>query len=329
MTKYEIVIPVGNKDVKFVPRVVDCITRCLSGYNSIYILTAERNIPKLRTLLRDYDECIIIDEDKLINGLSFESIRTLLHRYSPQNVNLTGWYFQQFLKYGFAFSDYCSDYYLTWDADTLPLAPIVFFEKDHILFNPKHEYNPNYFKTIEKILGIGKVADYSFISENMMFSKDIVRRMLKEIEAKDINNLGWIEKIISVCDFSDNYPAFSEFETYGSYCYSYYPRLYKRRYLNTFREAGMISGRFISEKRLRILSFDIDTASFELRHEPLFPYNYPQMLDRIFKYVSMSPIKLVRKIINKYIRIKTNNSVNEGDFLCRLPPRKNKFVYDD
>lgn len=322
MPIYDIVIPVGSKDVNFVQRVVDCISRCLSGYNSIYILTAERNIPKLRTLLKDYDECIIIDEDKLINGLTFESIRNLLHRYSPQNINLTGWYFQQFLKYGFALSDYCSDYYLTWDADTLPLAPIVFFEKDHILFNPKHEYNPNYFKTIEKILGIGKVADYSFISENMMFVKDIVRRMLKEVEAKDKNNLGWIEKIISACDFSDNYPAFSEFETYGSYCYLNYPGLYEKRHLNTFREAGMISGRFISEKRLRILSFDIDTASFELRHEPLFPYNYSQVLNRIFKCISISPIKMFRKIINKFGRIKAKKIVNENDILCRLPPKR-------
>ena len=171
----------------------------------------------------------------------------------------------------FARSQFARDYYLSWDADTLPLSTIDFFINDNILFNPKKEYHENYFRTINKLLGLEKVYADSFISESMMFKVDIVEELLDRIDQVGNGVEDWIERIISACDFLDGEPSFSEFETYGTYCCHKYPGLYISRYLNTFREAGMICGREISETQLFDMSFDLDMASFEKRHSPFFP----------------------------------------------------------
>ena len=43
--------------------------------------------------------------------------------------------------------------------------------------------------------------------------------------------------------------------------------------MNTFRCGGYIQGYNITDAKLQEISFDTDTISFEIRHEPLFPYN--------------------------------------------------------
>ncbi len=92
------------------------------------------------------------------------------------------------------------------------MAPISFFEDEHLLFNPKKEYNPNDFRTIERLFGYGKQMEYSFIAENMMFSKNIVCEMLAEIEESDVEGVTWLEKILHASNLDDSMPAFSEFE---------------------------------------------------------------------------------------------------------------------
>lgn len=319
MKNFDVIIPVARKDLSFLPRVVDYLDRCIEGINKIYVLTANKNVIKLQHKLTSFRKCVLIDENSLVEGLNFNRVSLLLDKYAKDKHIRVGWYYQQFLKFAFAESNYCSDYYLSWDADTLPLAPIKFFSEDHILFNPKGEYNPNYFKTINNLLGFGKVADFSFISENMMFKSTIVREMLNDIEKASTQKYDWIEEILSSCDFSSAMPAFSEFETYGSYCFVRHPGLYEKRHLNTFREAGMICGRRISESRLRLLSFDLDVASFEISHEPAFPLNIPHLIARIRKNMFISPLKLFSKIKRK-MENKGEHVVE--DTLYRLPPKK-------
>lgn len=83
----------------------------------------------------------------------------------------------------------------------------------------------------------------------MMFNVSIVKEMLETIaKEKKSNGETWVEKIMLACDFSDKRGnLFSEFETYGNYCIKYHPELYGTRQLNTFRAAGLISGRHITK----------------------------------------------------------------------------------
>lgn len=327
MCKFDVIIPVGPKDVRFVLRVVDFLSRCLEGVNHIYILTAAGNFQKVEKRISKWGElCVLVDENKLLPGLSLDVVDEMLKKYSPIKNLSAGWYFQQFLKLGFAQSKYCKDYYLSWDADTLPLAPIKFVENGHLLFNPKNEYNLNYFKTIERLFGYGKQTNFSFISENMIFSQKIVCEMLAEIEKAALDGNTWMEKILRACDLDNPMPAFSEFETYGTYFSVNYPDLYKPRYLNTFREAGYICGRNISEDKLRVMSFDLDTASFEMAHAPMFPYNFPHIVLKIKECLkrikSMDFNELIIRIRRKLIHRQNADEQIMINQIYRLPQRK-------
>lgn len=277
---FDVIIPVGANDVSFVSKVVSYIMQNIKGVNSIYIITSLCYVSKLRQNLKVYSNCIVLNEDTLVSSLSLKRIQSIIVERGGYKLR-SGWYFQQFLKLAFAYSKYCGDYYLSWDADTLPLSDIVFFEGDNILFNPKKEYHAPYFVALERLLGFGKVYEHSFIAEHMMFSRKIVCEMLDAIEKSKIEGTDWIDRILNACDFKKHTGDFSEFETYGSYCYVKYPELYKPRHLNTFREAGYISGRFIDSNRLANMSFDLDTASFEMQHFPRFPYSFPNIIWKI------------------------------------------------
>lgn len=319
---FDVIIPVGNNDVSFVARVVDFINRCFIDAETIYIITSKKNINKVRKHVRKSSDCVIIEEDQLLMGLSIERVGSLLRAKTEKTIS-PGWYFQQFLKFAFARSNYCKNYYLSWDADTLPLAPIQFFNNGHPLFNPKKEYNPNYFKTIKNLLGYDKVIEDSFIAEHMLFDGKIVREMLDKIESSDIFGSDWIEKVINACDFNNVMPAFSEFETYGTYCFTNYPNMYQRRHLNTFREAGFICGRNIDENRLRIMSFDIDTASFEMRHAPMFPYNIPNITYKIKLFFIKCSKKKISDLCTLIFQRKNRQMKRKemDDIIYRLPDK--------
>ena len=320
---FDVIIPLGPEDVGFLPRVIDFLFRCIKGIRFVYIITATTNIVKLNDRLSKYDKCKLIDENTLVTDLSYQRVNSLLKQYAPDRVGRTGWYLQQFLKMGFAKTVLSDSYYLSWDSDTLPLAPIAFFDEDKILYNPKYEYNPNYFVSIKRLIGIDKMCERSFISESMMFSAVYMRELIEKIEKSDVKGDDWIEKIIAAGDYANPLPAFSEFETYGNYCMAYHPGVYKPRHLNTFREAGFIAGRNISEKILREMSFDLDIVSFELFHQPAFPYNLPYIVRKAVKmWKKIFCMGILGFVVNLASLQKQNNSagiIEKRKVKYRLP----------
>lgn len=296
---YDVIIPVAYKDSGFVWRVIKYIRKCMPEADHIYVLTAEKNFKYLKNI--NDGNTSILNENEICNGLTFEIISNYLED-AKANTG-TGWYFQQFLKFGFALSKYAKKYYLSWDADTLPLAHIEFINDGKAMFTMKSEYNPNYFKTIHKLLGIKKQTEGSFIAEHMLFDKEIVKELIQKIESSNVEGKDWMQKIIKACDFTDPMPCFSEFETYGTYVLATHTNIYTMRKLNTFRYGGYIRGRQISDKMLRRFSFDVDTMSFELRMRPTFPANIPNLLIslkvKLHKAYEMGGKSTVYKIIDK------------------------------
>ena len=83
---------------------------------------------QLRNYLKTEDNVVFIDENRLYPGLSFKGVRDFFESNNLP-VSLTGWFLQQFLKLAYAFI--CEDdYYLTWDADTIPLNPISMLNEE-------------------------------------------------------------------------------------------------------------------------------------------------------------------------------------------------------
>lgn len=278
--KLDVLIPVAQKDVSFVKNVVTYVNRYIVECENIYVVTNKKNFHRLQHLQK-FSNVELLDENALVPELSFSIVHECMKRNGEKRLNSVGWYFQQLLKYAFAKSKWAKEYYLTWDADTIPLGELSFFDGERPLFTRKIENHEPYFNTMKRILGFGKLVDYSFIAEHMVFNVQVMNEMLGAI-SDYVGSKGdtWVEKIMSACDFTDKRGnLFSEFETYGNYCVKYHPDLYGTRQLNTFRAAGLIQGRHITEKMLRRLGMDVTIASFELQDAP-FPYNISWYMTR-------------------------------------------------
>ncbi len=220
---------------------------------------------------------LIVDENTLIpfndvHNCMAEKLQDILKgREMPRAV--TGWYYQQFLK--MQYSAVCKDeYYMVWDGDTIPCREIKMFQPEtgKPYLDLKHEYHPEYFETITRILpGFRKVIERSFISEHMLIRPDIMQSLIKDIEKNDsIPGTKFWEKIInSIPAEKITDSSFSEFETYGTYVAIKYPDVYKLRDWHSFRLGSQFfSIESITDRDFEWLGKDFDAISFE-KNQPM------------------------------------------------------------
>ena len=271
--EYNIIIPVVYKDYSFLKKTLRYVCKNLNA-KMVYILTDKRMASHLPSEILLNARCKVIDENSILEGLTYQAIHSLIKSQGREHTN-TGWFFQQFLKMGFSLSHHCdTDYYLSWDADTIPLCPIPFFtEEGNPYFTMKTEYHKPYFEAIHRLLGLEKSNSRSYIAEHMMFNKNVMQELLEKIDLSDIEGNVWYEKIMNVIvpeTVSTN--SFSEFETYGTYCNTYYPNLYVERQIPSYRLGGLIQGRFVSDRIIERLASDANVASFEIYERPPFPW---------------------------------------------------------
>ena len=186
----------------------------------------------------------------------------------PLSRGVTGWYYQQFLKMQYAFT--CKDeYYMVWDGDTVPCRTINMFNEQtgQPFLDLKHEYHPEYFETMGKLLpGFKKVIERSFISEHMLMRKDIMISLINDIEKNDsIEGTRFWEKIINCIEPEKIFDSsFSEFETYGTYVALKYPDVYRLREWHSFRLGGSFFDiNTICDRDFEWLAKDFDAISFE------------------------------------------------------------------
>lgn len=300
MINYDIIICVGWKDVFIVRKTIKYIRKNLSA-NMIYLIMNEYDGQYFHSQFCKEYKVIILDEDKLIPNLTFKSLNEYIQEHNPRLS--TGWYFQQFLKIGFALSTFAQKYYLIWDADTLPLSKIPFEENGKLLFTAKKEFHQPYFSLIEKLWGLKKVNNFSYIAEHMIIQTSIMKEMIRNLNAED----KWYIKIMDSISKNELY-GFSEFESYGTYVYHKYPQLYKERTLNTWRNAGVIFGRTISDKDIDKLSIDLDIISLESWCGCFFFSNIKAKLlefklkYRRYRYMKKEGITIKRSLISNIIR---------------------------
>lgn len=281
----DIVICIAKRDFRIIKKTVRYVRMYLQDQEDNIFLIAPSVINKCySSQWKKKNNVTFICEDELAPGLSFQSVKKcqLNHFKCPLH---TGWYLQQFLKMGFALSKYVKEHYLIWDSDTIPLREISFFEGGKYFLAAKTEINQPYFDTMKRLLGFGKLEDFSFIAEHMVIETSIMKELINKIASSDLPGTLWFEKILNATSGVDE-SAFSEFETYGNYCSKFHPGLYKIRELRTLRECGMLFGRGVSDSELMLLSkMGFDTASFEYYHIPPFPRSlinkYERFLEKI------------------------------------------------
>jgi len=276
----DVLICLGQKDVFFVRKTVREIRKFVCFDGTIFVITSSRLFKFFTEGWLKKNRVILIDEDKMLEGLSLGGVQTCLKNHFTCEFH-PGWYFQQFLKMGFALTDFAKESFLIWDADTIPLRKLEFTNSEgRYLFTMKEENNSPYFETNQRLLKFGKVNKSSFIAEHMPIDTTIMCLLIQEIEKSPVYGASWFEKIINATTGIDKF-AFSEFETYGTYCQLYHPDIFRERPLRTLREAGMLYGRGVRQIELYQLSkMGFDTASFEAYHIPLFPHNLYNWVER-------------------------------------------------
>lgn len=259
---FDVIIPVKSTDLDNIQAVIKNVKRFIVGAKNIIIITntkkLDENIPEIHN-----NDVQILDENKIIDGLSFTAVKNAIAQYHGDQSS-SGWYLQQFIKLGY--SEICKDdYYLVWDADTVPLREIGFFdESGRPIFDLKREYHWQYFASIAKLFPeLNKEINLSYISEHMLFDKRVCEDMLDRIKSNEaLEGESFWERILSACKLIGHPRSFSEFELFGTFCHHYHPGLYSFRKLSTLRPAALYFGT-PDEKGLEKLGHDFDTISIE------------------------------------------------------------------
>ncbi len=242
------------------------------------------------------DQCSIpvieyLDEDTVVPGLSLAAVKHCIKAHGG-NGDRAGWYFKQLLLLAYATQPSPYRYYLVWDTDTIPVRPLTFFdETGRVLMTTKKELHATYFRTMEQLIGIGKVAHDSFIAEHMMFERPHVVRLLNcimnHVSINDSENDAhkescneffntpldapkffdaqkFIEAIIGAIKPEElDASGFSEYETYGSFMYHTARERIASRELPSMRLGSSFFDRPPTTTQLFALSRHYYWASFE------------------------------------------------------------------
>ena len=302
----KIVIPIKADDMQVVLKNLEHYQRFLQFDNLIVVTSG-----KLEEAVEKYKNIKIIDEDTLIEGLTFVALKKYLDQLGA--IGRTGWYFQQFLKLGYALKTE-DEYYMIWDADTVPIKPIeIFDEKGQPFFDIKTEYHKPYFETMKRLLNIEKTIDGSFISEHMLFKTSFVREMIDEIQMINPSQ-PWFFNVIDAIDKEDlPFSGFSEYETYGTYVVNKHPGFYNLREFDSVRCGKKIFGELPREEVCRWLSNEYSTISFENSQDYLYRfkgYNNEDFRNKVRPHVFVPraekiadtigiPVYFVKKVLRK------------------------------
>ena len=207
----DVIIPAIKSDLGMLGKCIEGLRRFVSdGVNNIYLVAPKDEEIKA---FCNANRLVYVDEKEFM-GFSKDD-------FSIGNDKRNGWLYQQLIKLN---SDKLAttDNFLVFDADHVLIQPHTFFDGKNYHFYVSEEFHEPYFNAIGKLFGgkYHKLIDKSFISDKMMFNKEILANMKKEIE--EINNEPWIDAIIKSYD-QESFCGFSEFETYGTYFISNRP----------------------------------------------------------------------------------------------------------
>jgi uncharacterized protein DUF6492 len=234
------------------------------SFGRLHVIASSRNFAGFRRVLGD--EVELVDEDLLIPEMTLAELQKLP---LPGFPRMAGWYFQQLLKFAFCFQKTEEDYFLIWDADTVPLRPLEFFdESGRMLFTMAEEEHTPYFDTYRKLLREEPRREFSFISQHMIVQKSVLREMLAKIEANFPGGDPWAWKIMRHLEGANPH-LFSEYETLGHYVKNNYPSRAAYRKLDWLREGSLQIGGKPSKLALEKLGQKYDFAAFESREMPL------------------------------------------------------------
>jgi hypothetical protein len=213
MTKYDIVLVAHEKDFGNLKFIIEQAETNLVDSENIHLILSERtpytDLELLKTLtkkpvyIHKESDVLQIDRSRL--------------KYRPN------WIYQMLLKMLQNVTQ--NENFLIIESDCVILQPVSFFDNDKTTFYLCRDQNHQpYFNFNNKILGIGREYNHSFISEFMMYNKSKVKEMITKAGCN--NTEEFVNLIYNTVDV-DCYPA--DYELYGNFCYKFFPNEFEVR----------------------------------------------------------------------------------------------------
>ena len=229
-----------------------------------FVVCGVSNEARLRDALGADARVRFVDEDSVEPDIS----RPVLDAYLTGRIGSSaraGWYLQQFAKMSLCVRPGMADAVLLWDADTVLLRPLEFFDRDVALVHPARERHAPYFRLMNDVLHIPTSADFSFVAEHLMVRRSFMAEMIGHLGP------GWPRRILDGIDTADlGESGFSEYETYGNFVAWKHPGTIRLRRIAHLRTAAKWFGARPLDRDLSCLArAGYTTATFEAWHRPL------------------------------------------------------------
>jgi hypothetical protein len=212
--KYDIVIVSHEKDFNNIKFIVEHAQKNLE-FESVHLILSEReeyqDLDLLKTLT---DKPVYKHKESDILKIDRSRIK---HR--------PNWIYQMLLKIFQNVTE--NDNFLIIESDCIILKKLDFFENDKTTFYLcRDQDHLPYFEFSNKILGIGREYNHSFISEFIMYDKEMISDLLRKCNCNDVYDFLELiyDNVTPTC-----YPA--DYELYGNFCYKFHPDKFQTKNL--------------------------------------------------------------------------------------------------
>jgi hypothetical protein len=203
----DVFIPLHEKDLKVLPACVASLRRYVEPHAARIIVIPRSDDLRTHPAIRRMGV-------ETLSELDFGELtpRAAMPEIMVKGKLRTGWYFQQFIKWGVRrFSRTPS--YLVMDADTVLIAPLVVSRAGQPVFDQTAQHHSPYFDTFSRMFGNRPARSPSFIINYMVFSVQWLDELIGDIHGR-FPGTNWDSTIMSLIDRTEM-SSFSEFETYG------------------------------------------------------------------------------------------------------------------
>jgi hypothetical protein len=214
MKNYDIVIVSHEKDFNNIKFIIEYSQKNLK-FNSIHLILSER---------KEFTDLELVKT--LTDKPVFLHMESDVLKIDKTRVNhRPNWIYQMMLKMFQNVTE--NDNFLIIESDCLILKQINFFEDEKTYLYLCRDQNHTPYFNFNNLLGFGREYNHSFISEFMMYNKEIVKDMLSKSNCNDVND--FLEIVYNNTN-NDCYPA--DYELYGNFCFKYHRDKIEVKHLN-------------------------------------------------------------------------------------------------
>lgn len=202
-------------------------------------------------------ENIHLDKINILDDQSFFDFESFSEKLKNTNLRV-GWYYQQFLKLHVCLNLGYENVYII-DGDSVVKRDT--FKTDSISTTGKLAEN-KYTDFNKLILSLDSFEEPSYVTNEMVFNRNILEKLIYEIEAKF--NKFWVDAILDILKANENV-QFSEYQLYGSFAVNRFS--YPVHQIKVFRRMDCINDSIVNGlKKFDLLAFESHHKTGFLRH---------------------------------------------------------------